>query len=192
MTFSRFTEKLSNSSGVASWFSRHSDLGMNLLQYLLQQTKLWAFVFPQERSLQRAIAARQASLFERERRAGDEANRLGALAADLVQREARIEAEQESITEGREELARAVANISTGLRLPAAGDSPGTTSATHVLYLAHDGYRLAEADGRAPAVDTVVEIDGHEFIVTRVGRSPLPGDRRDCAYVESAGPLRQA
>jgi hypothetical protein len=29
---------------------------MNLLQYLLKQTPLWAFVFPQERSLQRAIA----------------------------------------------------------------------------------------------------------------------------------------
>ena len=29
---------------------------MNLLQYLLKQTQLWAFVFPQERSLQRAIA----------------------------------------------------------------------------------------------------------------------------------------
>ena len=28
---------------------------MNLLTYLLQQTALWAFVFPQERSLQRAI-----------------------------------------------------------------------------------------------------------------------------------------
>lgn len=29
---------------------------MNLLQYLLKQTKLWAFVFPQERTLERAIA----------------------------------------------------------------------------------------------------------------------------------------
>ena len=29
---------------------------MNLLDYLLQQTKRWVFVFPQERSLQRAIA----------------------------------------------------------------------------------------------------------------------------------------
>jgi hypothetical protein len=29
---------------------------MNLLDYLLNQTKLWQFVFPQERSLQRAIA----------------------------------------------------------------------------------------------------------------------------------------
>jgi hypothetical protein len=29
---------------------------MKLLQYLLQQTQLWAFVFPQERSLQRALA----------------------------------------------------------------------------------------------------------------------------------------
>ena len=29
---------------------------MNLLSYLFAQTRLWAFVFPQERSLQRAIA----------------------------------------------------------------------------------------------------------------------------------------
>jgi hypothetical protein len=29
---------------------------MNLLDYLLKQTRLWAFVFPQERSLERALA----------------------------------------------------------------------------------------------------------------------------------------
>jgi hypothetical protein len=29
---------------------------MNLLEYLIEKTKLWAFVFPQQRSLQRAIA----------------------------------------------------------------------------------------------------------------------------------------
>ena len=30
---------------------------MKLLTYLLEQTARWAFVFPQERSLQRAIAS---------------------------------------------------------------------------------------------------------------------------------------
>jgi hypothetical protein len=143
-------------------------------------------------NLQRAIATSQASLLERERSIGNEDNRLGALATDLAEHERRIEAEQASITEGREELARAVANISTGLRLPAAAGLSGTTPATHVLYLAHDGYRLIEADGRAPAVDTVVDIDGHDFVVTRVGRSPLPGDLRECAYVEPARAPRQA
>ena len=29
---------------------------MNLLDYLFKQTRLWAFVFPQERSLERALA----------------------------------------------------------------------------------------------------------------------------------------
>ena len=29
---------------------------MNLLDFLLKHTRLWAFIFPQERSLERAIA----------------------------------------------------------------------------------------------------------------------------------------
>lgn len=48
------------------------------------------------------------------------------------------------------------------------------------------GYSLQELNGFAPVVGEAVPVadrDG-EFVVTRIGRSPLPLDRRRCAYLE--------
>ncbi len=91
---------------------------------------------------------------------------------------------RQASSSGRDELSRAVASVSSGLRLPAHGDVHET--AGHILYVTGDGYRLVERDGRAPGVEELVELDGREFVVGRVGRSPLPGDRRACAYLEPA------
>ena len=45
------------------------------------------------------------------------------------------------------------------------------------------GYELQERDGDAPAVGAEVEQDGETLRVTKVAPSPLPGDRRQCAYL---------
>ena len=45
------------------------------------------------------------------------------------------------------------------------------------------GYELREEDGDAPAVGAEVELDGTTLRVTKVGPSPLPGDKRACAYL---------
>lgn len=50
------------------------------------------------------------------------------------------------------------------------------------------GYRIAERVGEAPARGAVVELDGGSYRVRRLGPSPLPGDRRRCAYVEREEP----
>ena len=34
---------------------------------------------------------------------------------------------------------------------------------------------MIERDGPAPALDTTVDVDGDAYVVTRVGRSSLPG-----------------
>jgi uncharacterized phage infection (PIP) family protein YhgE len=49
-----------------------------------------------------------------------------------------------------------------------------------------DGYRLRPLDGAAPEVGDVLELEGAAgpLRVTRVARSPLPLDRRVCAYLE--------
>jgi hypothetical protein len=47
-----------------------------------------------------------------------------------------------------------------------------------------DGYRLLEREGQPPEPGTQLELDGGAFCVLRVGSSPLPGDRRRCAFVE--------
>ena len=45
------------------------------------------------------------------------------------------------------------------------------------------GYELREQDGDVPAVGAEVEADGHTMRVTKIAPSPLPGDRRQCAYL---------
>jgi chromosome segregation ATPase len=141
---------------------------------------------------QRALAASQASVLERERRVVDQEVELARLAAELLEQERLLDAERESVAAGREELSRAVATVSSGLRLPRRDAAPELDAASHILYLTGDGYRMVERDGLAPTIDTHVEVDGRGFVVTRVGCSPLPGDRRACAYLEPAGAPRHA
>jgi hypothetical protein len=48
------------------------------------------------------------------------------------------------------------------------------------------GYTLRELNGFVPVVGELVPVlDGDgQFVVTRIGRSPLPSDPRRCAYLE--------
>ena len=47
-------------------------------------------------------------------------------------------------------------------------------------------YELREEPGDAPEVGAEVEHEGQRFRVTKVAPSPLPGDRRTCAYLGQA------
>jgi hypothetical protein len=54
----------------------------------------------------------------------------------------------------------------------------------HLLFVwKPSGYELREQEGDAPAVGAEVEADGTAMRVTKVAPSPLPGDRRQCAYL---------
>ena len=54
----------------------------------------------------------------------------------------------------------------------------------HLLFVwKTSGYELREEPGDVPAVGAEVEQDGRTLHVTKIGPSPLPGDRRLCAYV---------
>ena len=55
----------------------------------------------------------------------------------------------------------------------------------HLLFVSEAaGYRLVARQGEPPAWGELLELDGLSGRVTRVGRSPLPGDRRPCAFLE--------
>jgi hypothetical protein len=56
----------------------------------------------------------------------------------------------------------------------------------HVLFaLTDEGYGIVSCDGPVPSAGAHVELEpGRELVVLRVGRSPLPGDRRPCAFVQ--------
>ena len=49
-----------------------------------------------------------------------------------------------------------------------------------------NGYRLREFEGEPPKVGDEVEVDGLRLEIVKVAASPLPGDRRRCAYTVGA------
>jgi hypothetical protein len=54
----------------------------------------------------------------------------------------------------------------------------------HLLFVwKTSGYELVEQDGEPPAIGAQVEIEGKQLRVTKIAPSPLPGDRRMCAYL---------
>ena len=56
----------------------------------------------------------------------------------------------------------------------------------HLLFVwKPSGYELREADGDAPAVGALVEVDDREEQVVKIGPSPLPNDPRRCAYLQA-------
>jgi hypothetical protein len=59
------------------------------------------------------------------------------------------------------------------------------STASGVLYFVPNAkrYDLVEREGDLPSVGTAMEVEGQEFVVTKVGRSPLPFDRRKCVFL---------
>ncbi len=54
----------------------------------------------------------------------------------------------------------------------------------HLLFVwKPSGYELREQGGDPPAVGSEVEQDGQRLLVTKIAPSPLPGDKRLCAYL---------
>jgi hypothetical protein len=45
------------------------------------------------------------------------------------------------------------------------------------------GYELVVQEGEPPAVGSKVDVDGNLLEVTKLAPSPLPRDRRICAYL---------
>ena len=57
----------------------------------------------------------------------------------------------------------------------------------HLLFVwKPSGYELRDGEGDVPAVGAEVEQDGTTLRVTKVAPSPLPGDKRACAYLVKA------
>lgn len=54
----------------------------------------------------------------------------------------------------------------------------------HVLFRpTANGYALHELDGPPPEPDQALLVEGRRYRVERVGRSPLPADRRPCLFL---------
>lgn len=60
------------------------------------------------------------------------------------------------------------------------GQAPG-----HLLFVwSTTGYELVERAGEPPAPGSELDAGDRHYRVTKVAPSPLPGDRRPCAYLQ--------
>jgi hypothetical protein len=57
---------------------------------------------------------------------------------------------------------------------------------SHLLFLSKpSGYELREQEGDPTVVGSEIEWDGQQLRVAKIAPSPLPGDKRPCAYLVS-------
>jgi O-antigen/teichoic acid export membrane protein len=83
----------------------------------------------------------------------------------------------------------ALASSTNGSHGSSSGGSAGGVSFV-AFAPTPDGYQLLECVGETPAIGTVVDVPNRApgLVVTKLGRSPLPFDRRPCAYLEPFTP----
>ena len=155
--------------GSAELDERHAELAALALDLRAREERI--------RELERDIAVRRQELGAVElRRAAVERREAAA-----TEREAGLEQAAAQLRD-RVERVSSVAEVAK-LSHPVAAEPEAPD---HILYLTDLGYRIVERYGRAPSIGVTLEVDGRKFVVTRVGRSTLPGDRRACAYLEPA------
>ena len=138
------------------------------------------------------LTERDAELQERDREHVEREKQLAADEAELNRRRSELGA-VELKREAVEQRERAVAVREQEL----AGSSPqgaerqaapGSAAEVTLLFVpgigAAQGYRLVEIEARTLAPGTPLELDDGDYVVARLGRAPLPADRRQCAYLE--------
>jgi hypothetical protein len=70
---------------------------------------------------------------------------------------------------------------------------PAAAAAAWVAFVSSPhGYRLVDRPGPTPSQGDSVQVDGQALRVVRLGPSPLPGDRRRCAYLAGEEPAEEA
>ena len=71
---------------------------------------------------------------------------------------------------------------------PAAEEAAENAGPGHLLFVwSPAGYELLSRAGAPPRLGDEVGVSGGPRVVTKVGPSPLPGDRRLCAFLDAAG-----
>ncbi len=124
---------------------------------------------------------------ERRKYASSEDERAAADHALTRERLARERLDSE-LFDLRGELNRVVARLADAEAAAEAAAAPvEETFSDYVLFVpGESGYALSEGEGAAPDPGAVTEVDGIPFRVLKVGRSPLPEDRRRCVFLEAA------
>jgi hypothetical protein len=90
-------------------------------------------------------------------------------------RRASVELRERALDEREAELDEREARL-------AVARAPAPATAAPLAFVPGDGYGLVELEEPATAGQQLV-LEGEEYVVARIGPSPLPGDPRRCAYL---------
>ena len=118
-------------------------------------------------------------LTEREKLLAEEAEDLGRRRQELGAVElkrAAVERRERAVEEREAELAEREAAVPT-VRTRA------ETESIELAFVPGANYMLVELDPVSLALGLELDVADETFVVARIGRSPLPGDSRRCAYL---------
>jgi chromosome segregation ATPase len=147
---------------------------------------------------QKDLDARESDLVRLARELAERESRIRDEEAELTQRRAELGAvelkraaleQRERTLDAREGQLEALGSDETGDERDPFATHQHTDAASPLLLLVPGpGYRLIEI-AREPLSDCEeLELDGVNYVVARVGPSPLPGDTRRCAYLVRGEP----
>lgn len=128
----------------------------------------------------RELTEREADLRAAE---ADLTRRRGELGAVELRRAA-LERREQALAAREEQISAIEARLAERDAISRSDDQPVETVTRAQLAFVPDGaYRLVPLDDAALATGSGLEVDGKQYVVARIGPSPLPGDRRRCAYL---------
>jgi len=149
-----------------------------------------------------ALAEKQLALLEYEKERALALRRTEEVSAALREAESRVREHDERVAtlerelhEVRDDLAdreRRLAETESelsGMRdAPADCERPSEAASDppvgHLRFVARpEGYRVSASEDECPIPGALLEIDGRSYVVGGIGRSPLPGDERPCAFL---------
>lgn len=97
-------------------------------------------------------------------------------------RGAAVERRERAVTAREESLAKLESQQDISATAPSP-DQPVPAQPAQLAFVPGLDYRLVEIGPSSLAPGDALELEGEEYIVARTGPSPLPGDRRRCAYL---------
>jgi hypothetical protein len=122
---------------------------------------------------------------ERESRLADDeadlARRRSELGAVELRRAA-VERRERAVA-AQEERVPELATPPDGIGRALSPEQPDAVQRLQLAFVPGFDYRLVEIDHPILTRGEAIELEGEEYLVARTGPSPLPGDRRWCAYL---------
>jgi multidrug efflux pump subunit AcrA (membrane-fusion protein) len=116
------------------------------------------------------------------------ARRRSELGAVELKRAA-VELREQAVAARESEVSSREAELETSASVPDADVIDDPTPSPLLLFVPGPGYRLVEVEHGALRRGDPFELEDVEYVVGRMGPSPLPGDGRRCAYLV-LGPRR--